>query len=140
MSRMITRFFRCILPLTDLNLDRFYNGGSGLWCWVSDSYPKTQVLYFFVWAMVALGGSIICYTLVFLRTSGYLSGGWLAPVHHRGRISGCWSCVNEIGHDSDRSADSVPSDGLDSSDATTSRNDRGDLSSSVRSVARKLLL
>lgn len=26
----------------------FFDGGSGLWCWVSSAYPRTQVLYFFV--------------------------------------------------------------------------------------------
>jgi hypothetical protein len=127
------------------NTCRFYDGGSGLWCWVSDTYPTTQILFFFVWAMVALGGSIICYTLVFLRTAGYLGGGRFAPPLERGRSTKRWACISAFGHESESQTDSGPSSGSGSGNITARATKRhtnggGNMHKSVRGVARKLLL
>jgi hypothetical protein len=126
----------------------FYNGGSGLWCWVNDAYPTTQVLYFFVWAMCTLGGSIICYTLVFLRTSGYIGGGRFAPPQQPALSRSRWTCTSASDHDSGDGSRDAPSGNTGSSEsgsgtgsaAVKRRTLAVETGTNVRNVTRKLLL
>lgn len=98
--------------------------------------------------MVSLVGSVICYTLVYLRTAGYVSGGRYAPAmpRQRGRSSR-WACVSAFGHDSsDQGTDSAPksSSGGTNQNQGQTRSPRMDpkqkIGRDVRKVARKLLL
>jgi hypothetical protein len=97
--------------------------------------------------MCALGISVICYTLVYLRTAGIIGIWGVAPPMERGRCAKRhWTCINAFGHTSDDATDSGPPSGSGGgggglvgrkphkpSSTTTG-------GSNTRNVARKLLL
>lgn len=95
--------------------------------------------------MVSLAGSIICYTLVYLRTAGYVSGGKFAPAmpRHRGRRSR-WACISAFGHESSEgdteSGPKSSSGGTGQHQARPRMDPKLKIGRDVRKVARKLLL
>lgn len=93
--------------------------------------------------MVALGGSVICYTLVFLRTSGYIGGGRFAPAHQPTRRRSFWPWLNTLSHGAQISDSSSLSKGFETENAavgTIQRVAASGNSTDVRNLTRKLLL
>ncbi|KIJ39908.1 hypothetical protein M422DRAFT_210174 [Sphaerobolus stellatus SS14] len=49
----------------------FY-GLSGAWCWIGHSYSTARLLYLYVWVFLALGTSVVIYTLIYLRFASFI--------------------------------------------------------------------
>jgi hypothetical protein len=90
---------------------------------VSDSYPVEQLLYYFVWSMVAVGFSIISYTLIFIRGSRFWGRG-LVFSNSRSQLDSSLGGGNSTQH---LSPPNLPPS-------------KGEERESARSVARKLIL
>ncbi|KAG9078886.1 hypothetical protein FS749_009058 [Ceratobasidium sp. UAMH 11750] len=49
----------------------FY-GISGAWCWIGDDYQAERFIYVYMWIFLSLLSSLVLYSLVYLRFSGFL--------------------------------------------------------------------
>ncbi|KIJ39907.1 hypothetical protein M422DRAFT_68711 [Sphaerobolus stellatus SS14] len=45
---------------------------SGAWCWIGTGYSTERLLYLYVWVFLALGTSVVIYTLIYLRFANFI--------------------------------------------------------------------
>ncbi|KAG7449591.1 uncharacterized protein BT62DRAFT_1073030 [Guyanagaster necrorhizus] len=60
-----------------------YYGIAGYWCWITDAYPSERITLDYIFMFIAALGSLLLYTIIFLRLRGHIEMDGRTPKRFR---------------------------------------------------------